>query len=80
VVQLYIHDEVASVTQPVLLLKGLKRVSLHPGEQVTVCFSLGVEAFMIWNARMEEVVEPGEFTILAGSSSVDLKSVKLEII
>jgi beta-glucosidase len=80
VVQLYIHDEVASVTQPVLLLKGFQRVSLQPGEKITVGFSLGPEAFAIWNSRMEEVVEPGEFTILAGSSSVDLKSVMLELI
>jgi len=80
VVQLYIRDEVASVTQPVLLLKGFQRVGLHPGEKVTVHFSLGPETFAIWNARMEEIVEPGMFTILAGSSSADLKSAVLEII
>jgi beta-glucosidase len=79
VVQLYIRDEVASVSQPVLLLKGFQRVSLQPGEQTMVQFRLGPEAFAIWNSRMEEMVEPGRFTIFAGSSSADLKSAELEI-
>jgi len=80
VLQLYVHDELASVTQPVLSLKGFQRVSLQPGEKITVRFKLGPDAFALWNSRMEEVVEPGQFAILAGSSSADLKPAVLEII
>ncbi len=79
VVQLYIRDQLASVTQPVKQLKGFQRVTLEPGEQRTLGFTLGPETFAIWNAQMEEVVEPGIFTIMAGPNSEDLKSVDLEI-
>lgn len=80
VVQLYIHDVLASVTQPVKVLKGFKRVTLKPGEQVTVHFNLGPETFSIWNAHMEEVIEAGEFTIMVGPNSVDLNTTTLEIV
>lgn len=80
VVQLYIRDEIASVTQAVKLLKGFKRVTLQPGEKTTLSFELKPEAFTIWNHEMKEVVEPGEFTIMTGANSVDLKSVVLEIV
>lgn len=79
VVQLYIHDLVSSVTRPIKELKGFKRVSLEPGQSRTVEFSLGREAFELWNAQMKRVVEPGSFDILVGPDSVDLKSARLEI-
>src|SRR5690606_27590085 len=78
-VQLYVRDRVSSVTRPVKELKGFERVSLEPGEQKTVSFRLGPEAFRLWNADMREVVEPGEFEIMAGPNSVDLKSSVLTI-
>jgi len=79
VVQIYLRDEVASVTQPVKLLRAFRRVSLEPGQHETLTFRLEPSAFRIWNDRMEEVIEPGRFTIMAGPNSVDLKSTTLEI-
>ncbi|WP_336958125.1 glycoside hydrolase family 3 N-terminal domain-containing protein [Sphingobium aquiterrae] len=80
VVQLYVHDQVASVTRPIKELKGFERVTLAPGESRTVRIALGPDAFTLWNLDMEEVVEPGLFDIMAGPNSRDLKSVTLEII
>ncbi len=80
VVQLYVHDEVASVTRPVKALKGFERVTLRPSEQRTVRFELGPEAFSLWNLDMQEVVEPGRFTILVGPNSRDLKSAVLSVV
>ncbi len=80
VVQLYVHDQVASVTRPVKELKGFRRVTLAPGERKTVRFSLGPAAFRMWDIDMKEVVEPGLFDIMAGPSSAHLKSVTLEIV
>ncbi|GGO91013.1 glycoside hydrolase family 3 N-terminal domain-containing protein [Stakelama pacifica] len=79
VVQLYIRHETASVTQPVLELKGFERVTLAPGERRTVTFTLGPKTFRIWNRQMEQVVEPGKVRILAGPSSAVLKEAELTI-
>jgi beta-glucosidase len=79
VVQVYLHDRVASVARPLKLLKGFQRVPLQPGEERTVRIALEPRAFMLWNARMREVVEPGMFDILVGPNSRDLQSVALEI-
>ena len=79
VVQLYVHDQVASVTRPVKELKGFQRVTLAAGERRTVTFKLGPDAFAMWNLDMREVVEPGLFDIMAGPNSVDLKTAVLEI-
>ena len=77
VVQLYIRDDVSSVPRPVLELKGFQRVSLARGERTNVNFRLTPDSLAFWNIDMKWAVEPGTFTILAGSSSVDLKSVQL---
>lgn len=79
VVQVYLRDEVASVTQPLKKLVGFQRVTLAPGESRTITITLDRRAFAIWNRELQEVVEPGRFTIMAGPNSVDLKSVTLEI-
>jgi beta-glucosidase len=73
VVQLYIRDEISSVTTPVLSLQGFKRVTLEPGESQVVNFELGFDELALWNEEMKRVVEPGEFTIMAGSSSDDIR-------
>jgi len=80
VVQLYLRDQLASVTQPVQSLKAFRRVSLEPGERTTVSFRLEPRDFMIWNLDMQEVIEPGRFTVMAGPDSVNLKSVELEVV
>jgi beta-glucosidase len=79
VVQLYIRDQVASVTQPIKVLKGFQRVTLKPGERRTVTIELGPDTFAIWNNEMREVVEPGLFDIMTGPDSRNLQSVTLEI-
>ncbi|HUG46399.1 MAG TPA: glycoside hydrolase family 3 N-terminal domain-containing protein [Sphingomicrobium sp.] len=79
VVQLYVRDDHASVTRPVLELKRFERVTLQPGERRTVTFDLTPRDLSFWNLDMKRVVEPGTFTIYAGPNSVDLKSAKLTI-
>ncbi|TCM20508.1 beta-glucosidase [Novosphingobium sp. PhB165] len=79
VVQLYVHDQAASVTRPVMELRGFKRVTLKPGETRKIEFTLGPDDFSLWNEDMVEVVEPGLFDIMVGASSVDHKTTTLEI-
>jgi beta-glucosidase len=69
VVQMYIHDVVASVTRPVKQLRGFKRVSLKPGESTTVTLPIGPEALWLIDQDMHRRVEPGDFEILVGTSS-----------
>jgi beta-glucosidase len=79
VVQLYIRDDVSSVTRPIKELKGFRRVSLQPGQSTTVSFELTPRALQFWNADMHRVVEPGTFTIMVGPNSVDLKKTVLTV-
>jgi beta-glucosidase len=64
----------------VKVLRAFQRVTLQPGERRTVRFRLEARAFAIWNDRMQEVVEPGLFTLMAGPDSVNLRSAELEIV
>jgi beta-glucosidase len=79
VVQLYVHDDEASVTRPVLELKHFQRVTLRPGERRTVTFDLKPADLAFWNVDMHRVVEPGTFTISAGNSSTKLKTATLTV-
>jgi beta-glucosidase len=69
VVQMYVHDVVASVTRPVKQLRGFKRVSLKPGESTVVTLPIGPEALWLVDQQMQRRVEPGDFEILVGTSS-----------
>jgi beta-glucosidase len=69
VVQLYVHDVVASVTRPVKQLRGFQRVSLKPGESTVVTLPIGPEALWLIDQNMQRRVEPGDFEILVGDSS-----------
>jgi beta-glucosidase len=80
VVQLYVHDETATVTRPVLELKHFKRVTLAPGAKTTVTFEIKPSDLWMWNLDMKRVVEPGDFSIYAGSNSVDLKKATLTVV
>ncbi|MGL2987096.1 glycoside hydrolase family 3 N-terminal domain-containing protein [Flavobacterium sp. RSSA_27] len=71
VVQLYIHDEISSVTRPVKELKGYQRVHLKAGESKTVTLQLNAESFGFYDLNFNYVVEPGDFTIFVGNSSDD---------
>jgi beta-glucosidase len=79
VVQLYIRDEISSVTRPIKELKGFERVNIKPGETRTVSFSIGPQELQFYNRAMKRVVEPGTFKIMVGPSSVDLTSVSLDV-
>ena len=79
VVQLYVRDVASSITRPVKELKAFRRVSLQPGASTTVEFTLAREAFAFWNQEMKYMIEPGEFSIMTGPNSVDLKSATLTI-
>ena len=73
VVQLYIQDEYASMTRPERELKGFKRVELNPGEEKVVTFSLPTDLLAFYDKDMNLVVEPGNFRIMVGSSSEDIR-------
>lgn len=73
VVQLYVKDELASVTRPVLQLAGFQRIRLAPGEERDVSFVLGPGALRMLDRDLRWVVEPGAFRVLVGSSSRDLR-------
>jgi beta-glucosidase len=74
VVQLYIHDGHSSVDRPIQELKGFRRVSLAPGETKEVDFTLDQSALAFYSiAKKGWVTEPGQFDVLVGSSSRDIK-------
>ena len=74
VVQLYIHDPVASISQPVRRLRGFERVTLAPGDHRTVTFKLDRSDFGFYDNSGKFVVEPGRIDVYAGdSSTADLK-------
>jgi beta-glucosidase len=79
VVQLYLHDQIASVTRPVKELKGFQRVTLAPGEQKTLTFKLTPRELEMWNLDMKRVVEPGGFDVMVGPNSIDLKTTVLTV-
>lgn len=70
VVQLYIRDTVASVSQPVRELKGFARIELKPGEMKHVDFPLGFEQLNFYNVQMKQTVEPTTFDVWVGDSSL----------
>ena len=69
VVQLYLHDEFASTAQPMIQLKKFERISIPKGESRKVSFTLDADDLSIVDANMKRVVEPGDFTVMIGSSS-----------
>ena len=70
VVQLYIRDLVGSITRPVKELKGFELVTLKAGESKTVNFKLNKEALGFYNNDGKFVIEPGDFNVFVGGSSV----------
>jgi len=79
IVQLYIRDRVASVTRPVMELKGFRRITLKPGETRRVEFVIGFEELAFTGPDMKRTVEPGGFDILVGRSSADLMKAELTV-
>jgi beta-glucosidase len=73
VVQLYIRDVVGSVTRPVKELKGFQKIELKPGESKVVLFNISIEDLKFYNYDLKYDWEPGEFQIMIGSNSRDVK-------
>ncbi|RGI92124.1 beta-glucosidase BglX [Bacteroides xylanisolvens] len=78
VVQLYIRDVVGSVTRPVKELKGFEKIFLKAGESRTVRFKIITDLLKFYNYDLEYVFEPGEFEIMIGGNSKELKSAKFK--
>ncbi len=80
VVQLYIRDQVSSVTRPVKELRGFERVTLKPGESKRVTFTLGPDELSLIDRRMRRVVEPGRFDVMVGTSATPILTGTLEVV
>ena len=79
IVQLYIHDMVASITRPVKELKGFERIHLKKGESKVVKFEITDDLLKFYNSQLEYVLEPGDFEIMIGPDS-SLKHLKKAIL
>lgn len=79
VVQLYLRDDVASVEEPVRALKAFKRVGFRAGDMRTITFRIGPEAMGLYDREMRRVVEPGTFTVYAGTNSDAVRSARFEV-
>ena len=74
VVQLYIRDLVGSTTRPVKELKGFERIYLQPGQTRTVTFKIAPEMLKFYDYDLQYVIEPGDFQVMIGSNSRDVKT------
>lgn len=79
VVQLYIRDLVASVSRPVKELKGFQRIHLAAGESKEITFDITPDMLKFYNADLKHVIEPGDFLIMAGANSNDVKTLKFTV-
>lgn len=73
VVQLYLKDKISSVTTYDSQLRGFERIALQPGEKETVKFTLKPDDLALLDKNMNWTIEPGDFDIMIGNSSVDIK-------
>jgi len=80
VVQMYVQDRVASVTRPLMELRGFRRLPLAPGETRTVSFALTVDDLAFWGPEMRRIAEPGLFTVSTGGSSAEVQSTPFELV
>ena len=74
IVQLYLRDNIRSITPPVKELKGYKRIALKAGESKTVEFEISIDDLKFYNSDLKYVAEPGAFTVMIGGNSRDVKS------
>jgi beta-glucosidase len=79
VVQMYVRDEVRSVTPPVMELRGFERVTLSPGETLSVSFPITMEDLAFYDADGWWVVEPGMFSVMVGGSSAETRETSFEV-
>lgn len=79
VAQMYIRDDFSSVPRPIKELKGFKKIWLKPGETQTISFTINPESLSFYNVNMKWIVEPGDFTIMVGTSSDKTSNIKLKV-
>jgi beta-glucosidase len=80
VVQLYLRDDVASLTRPVKELRGFRRITLKPGQTRTVSFALGRNDLAFYGPDLRRILEPGTFTVYVGTSSADVSEARFEVV
>ena len=80
VVQLYIHDQVATISRPLKELKGFRRVFLKAGETKMVTFELTQDLMRYYDTSLRPVIEPGEVTVMVGPNSRDVRSLRLTLL
>ena len=79
IVQLYIRDMVASISRPVKELKGFQRIHLAAGESREISFDITPEMLKFYNAELKHVIEPGDFQIMVGGNSKEVKTQNLTV-
>ncbi len=80
IVQLYTRDLVGSSTRPVKELKGFQKISLQPGEQKTIRFSIREEQLRFYNSQLQFVSEPGDFKVYIGPNVKEVKEADFQLI
>lgn len=80
IVQLYIRDLVASISRPVKELKGFERIVLRAGESRDVTFHITADMLKFYNANLEYVLEPGDFEVMVGPNSRDVKRSRITLV
>ncbi len=80
VVQLYIADPVASITQPIKKLKGFQKIALKKGETKQVNFTISAEELKFFNSDLKWIAEPGEFKVQIGTSSDNVKEAGFKLL
>jgi len=80
VVEMYIRDDYSSVARPVKELKGFKKIWLDPGQSQSVPFTITPELLSFYDKDMKWIVEPGDFTIMVGTSSDKTQEIKLTVV
>ena len=73
VVQLYLRDKVGSVVRPIIELKDFQKIKLNAGETKTVKFTIDKQKLSFYNADLKWITEPGDFDLMIGSSSSDIR-------
>ena len=73
VAQVYVRDDVSSVTTPMMRLAGFEKVDLKPGQRRRITVTIPPSELALWNAQMHRVVEPGSFTVMVAASAEDIK-------
>ena len=79
-VQLYIRDVYASIIRPLKELKGFKKVFIKAGESVTLDFEITSEMLKFYNYELDYVCEAGDFEVMIGRNSSDLKTAKFKLV